>query len=269
MVRDGDGIVMGGCVGTERRSAGSRRPSAFSDSTSSNGDGRGSGSSTKNRPLRHEKIRWKSDIPLTEGQLKSKRDEFWDTAPAFEGKQEIWNALKAAVEATEQSNDYDLAQAILDGAGISMPNGSLVECYDELGTRYAIPVYCLSMPVNLVADADGGSGGGGANGRDTPADESEPVVDMGPEVKLKVRISLIDSDCRMIVHSGQTVLSAKRKLFDQVDKMVEPSRQRWYFGGKLLSDKMRISDCNIPSGHVIQCVMNELVQFDVIQTGKE
>ena len=54
-------------------------------------------------------IRWKSDIPLTEGQLKSKRDEFWDTAPAFEGKSEIWNALKAAVEATEV-NDYDLAQ---------------------------------------------------------------------------------------------------------------------------------------------------------------
>ena len=44
---------MGLCVGTERRS-GSRRPSAFSDSTSSSngGEGRGSGSSTKNRPLR-------------------------------------------------------------------------------------------------------------------------------------------------------------------------------------------------------------------------
>ena len=67
--------------------------------------------------------------------MKSKRDEFWDTAPAFDGKQEIWNALKAAVEATETNNDYDLAQAILDGAGVSMPNGSLVECYDELGTR--------------------------------------------------------------------------------------------------------------------------------------
>ncbi len=45
---------------------------------------------TKNRPLRHERVRWKSDVPLTEGQLKSKRDEFWDTAPAFEGKSEIW-----------------------------------------------------------------------------------------------------------------------------------------------------------------------------------
>ena len=69
--------------------------------------------------------RWKSDIPLTNGQLQSKRDEFWDTAPAFEGKQEIWNALKAATEAAERE-DFELAQAILDGAGISMPNGTLV-----------------------------------------------------------------------------------------------------------------------------------------------
>ena len=32
--------------------------------------------------------------------------------------------------------------------------GSLVECYDELGTRYSIPVYCLSLPVNLVVEGD-------------------------------------------------------------------------------------------------------------------
>lgn len=73
----------------------------------------------------HIDYRWKSDIPLTNGQLQSKRDEFWDTAPAFEGKQEIWNALKAATEAAERE-DFELAQAILDGAGISMPNGTLV-----------------------------------------------------------------------------------------------------------------------------------------------
>ena len=30
--------------------------------------------------------------------------------------------------------------------------GSLVESYDELGTRYSIPVYCLSLPVNLVVE---------------------------------------------------------------------------------------------------------------------
>jgi hypothetical protein len=114
---------MGGCLGTANgggegegrsrdrrhrgrngrgRSSSSRRASTFSDSTSS-----GLLQTTKNRPLRHEKIRWKSDIPLTEGQLKSKRDEFWDTAPAFEGKAEIWAALKAATEATELQPEPD------------------------------------------------------------------------------------------------------------------------------------------------------------------
>ena len=39
--------------------------------------------------------------------------------------------------------------------------------------------------------------------------------------------------------------------------MGEPSKQRWYFGGKLLSDKTRIGDANIPSGHVVQCILNE------------
>ena len=51
-----------------------------------------------------------------------------------EGKTEIWVALKAAVDAMFK-DDIPLAQAILDGAGVSLPGGSLCECYDEWGTR--------------------------------------------------------------------------------------------------------------------------------------
>ena len=72
--------------------------------------------------MKREKLKWKSDIPLTTFHISNKRDEFWDTAPAFEGRQEIWDALKAAVEATEK-NDYELAQAIIDGANIILPTG--------------------------------------------------------------------------------------------------------------------------------------------------
>ena len=39
--------------------------------------------------------------------------------------------------------------------------------------------------------------------------------------------------------------------------MGEPSKQRWYFGGKLLADKTKIGVANIPSGHVVQCIINE------------
>ena len=124
-----------------------------------------SGNTRKNHPLCHEVIRWKSDVPLTEGQLRSKRDEFWDTAPAFDGRKEIWDALRAGASATE-AQDYQLAQAILDGANVSVPNGFLTECYDELGTRYQVPIYCLSYPINIVKED---------SGRDSPADCSGNV----------------------------------------------------------------------------------------------
>ncbi len=76
----------------------------------------------RNEPLKKDKPKWKSEYPMTEGQLRSKRDEFWDTAPAFDGRKEIWDALKAAAVATE-CNDHELAQAIVDGASITLPHG--------------------------------------------------------------------------------------------------------------------------------------------------
>ena len=62
---------------------------------------------------------------MTEGQLQGKRDTFWETSPAYDGRTEIWDALKASAEAAEEG-DYDLAQAILNGANISLPRGGLV-----------------------------------------------------------------------------------------------------------------------------------------------
>ena len=76
----------------------------------------------QSQPLLQEQIVWTSEVPLTEGQLQGKRDTFWETEPTYEGRKEIWDALRAAVEAAEQE-DYDLAQAILSGANISLPTG--------------------------------------------------------------------------------------------------------------------------------------------------
>lgn len=155
----------------------------------------------KNNPVCHETIRWRSDVPLTVGQLRSKRDEFWETAPAFDGRREIWDALKAASRAAE-SLDFVLAQAILDGANVSVPNGYITECYDELGTQYKIPIYCLSYPINIVLEDFG---------RDSPAEYSEPL-NGGTEVTLKLRLSSSMEDIKIIVYSKDTVANCKRKL---------------------------------------------------------
>ena len=91
-----------------------------------------SGTVARNKPLNRSACRpkWKSDVPITDSQLRRKREEYWDTgmrmnaidyirlnfscffflAPAFEGRKEIWDALRGACFAVEQ-NDIDLAQS--------------------------------------------------------------------------------------------------------------------------------------------------------------
>ncbi len=80
----------------------------------------------QDQPLLHQLVQWTSDTPLTEGQLMGKRDTFWDTAPLYEGRREVWDALRAAAEAAE-GGDYHLAQAIVTGVGVSLPKGTCIE----------------------------------------------------------------------------------------------------------------------------------------------
>ncbi|CAH1440363.1 unnamed protein product [Lactuca virosa] len=88
---------------------------------------------------------WKHTEPITGEQLKRMRDEFWDTAPHYGGRKEIWDALRAAAEA-----DLSLAQTIVDSAGIIVQKPDLTICYDERGAKYELPKYVLSEPTNLV-----------------------------------------------------------------------------------------------------------------------
>ncbi|EDO49281.1 predicted protein [Nematostella vectensis] len=195
----------------------------------------------KNQPLKKERQQWTSDIPLTEGQLRSKRDEFWETAPAFEGRKEIWDALRAAAE----TDDHTLAQAIVDGANITLPTGSLQDAYDELGTRYVLPVYCISQPTNLIKDDDVS----GDISNEVDEKETPPT---GEETYVKLRLST-GKDLKMVVYTSDTILKIKRKLQKQED--IEPAKQRWFYAGKLLTDKMTVGDAKIQKGFVIQVIL--------------
>lgn len=75
--------------------------------------------------MQSEKIKWTAPTPMTEKQLEQKRQEFWETAPVYVGRQEIWNALRAA----SQTDDLGLAQAIIDGASITLPTGAVIRYY--------------------------------------------------------------------------------------------------------------------------------------------
>ncbi|NXV59026.1 UBTD1 protein, partial [Molothrus ater] len=200
-------------------------------------------SAGRNEPLKKECPKWKSDYPMTDGQLRSKRDEFWDTAPAFEGRKEIWDALKAAAYAVE-ANDHSLAQAILDGASITLPHGSLTECYDELGNRYQLPVYCLAPPVNLILERS----------EEEAVEPAEPPPHARREFTLKVRLST-GKDLRLSASMSDTIGQLKKQL--QAQEGIDLAWQRWFFSGKLLTDRTRLQETKIQKDFVVQVIVNQ------------
>lgn len=182
------------------------------------------------------------------GQLRSKRDEFWETQPAFDGRREIWDALRAACETDDQS----LAQAIVDGASISLPTGSLTDAYDELGNHYVIPIYCISLPSNLIAMNEGD--GAGNSTSDASSKENIPEQPSGEDLLIKIRLSTSVKDVKMTVRTGETISSIKKRI--QVEHNVPTSKQRCFYAGKLLYDKLTIADTKIAKGFVIQVIVN-------------
>ncbi|CAB1343368.1 unnamed protein product [Coregonus sp. 'balchen'] len=133
----------------------------------------------RNEPLKKERPKWKNEYPMTEGQLRSKRDEFWETAPAFDGRKEIWDALRAAAVAAEL-NDVELAQAIT------------LDCRSK--------------------------------------------------------------DLRISASMSNSISQLKRVLEGQED--IEAAHQRWFFAGKLLTDKTRLKDTKIQKDFVVQVIVN-------------
>ncbi|CAL8366389.1 ubiquitin domain-containing protein 1a isoform X1 [Gadus morhua] len=231
------GTVMGGCVGRNQM------------------DGRGTtGSATRNKksggrnePLRREGPPWKSEVPMTEGQLRGKRDEFWDTAPAFDGRKEIWDALRAAALAVEV-NDLGLAQAIVDGACITLPHGSLTESYDELGNRYQLPAYTLALPVNLLTET--------TCSKDLPPASETPAPPPPPKQEFQLRVRLSSGkDLRVTATMADSIWELKGRL--QAQHEIDVSHQRWFFSGKLLTDKTRLQDTKIQKDFVVQVIVNQ------------
>lgn len=57
----------------------------------------------------------------------------------------------------------------------------------------------------------------------------------------------------MTVYTSDTVLKIKKKL--QKLEGIEPSKQRWFYAGRMLTDKTTIGEAKIPKGHVVQVIL--------------
>ena len=295
-------------------------------------------SKPKNKPLQRNlhKITTKGQLEntWTSEQLKNKREEFWDTAPAYEGREEIWQALKAAVEninngnsgSTENNNNnqpnYEMAQIIIDSAGISTPYGTFDCCYDELGTMYQIPIWVVSNP-----NGDNGEAQPDELSESNQASQNKLLSRIGSirtSIKNKIlgnqtdNLTSTEPKCTTEFNSGShdnktissllkeynfrlmnysevindfsiemdhkiTISNAKIKLAEEIIKKVSENskidensqdfdekaenvaqntnqelylekskKMTWFCAGRVLQNNLRLKDCNISDGFLIQ-----------------
>ncbi|KAI1234241.1 hypothetical protein IHE44_0003958 [Lamprotornis superbus] len=124
------------------------------------------------------------------------------------------------------------------------PPRALTECYDELGNRYQLPVYCLAPPINMIEEK------GDLETLDIP----EPPPNSGHECQLRLRLST-GKDLKLLVRSMDTVYHMKRRL--HAVEGVEPASQRWFFSGRPLADKMKLEELKIPKDYVVQVIVSQ------------
>lgn len=133
----------------------------------------------------------------------------------------------------------------MDSIFCLLPPGSLTECYDELGNRYQLPVYCLAPPVNLITER---------SEEESVPENAEAQTAPKKEFQLKVRLST-GKDVRLSASMTDPVGLLKKQL--QAQEGIEVARQRWFFSGKLLTDKTRLQDTKIQKDFVVQVIVNQ------------
>ena len=121
-----------------------------------------------------------------------------------------------------------------------------MDCYDELGARYQLPVYVLSPPSNLVEES---------SGQTSQSQEETPPLQQGSEVILKLRLSKNQKDIKLTVRTTDSVYKVKRMIMER--EGVEPVNQKWCFGGRILTDKLKLEDAKLPKGCLVQVLVTE------------
>ncbi|KAI8061269.1 hypothetical protein BDF21DRAFT_455646 [Thamnidium elegans] len=208
----------------------------------------------KSRPFKRSGLMWTSDTPMSVTDLEQKRLTYWESAPIYGGRIEIWQALQVAFSET----DVIMARSILEAANVLLPTGNPCEgCFDELGNDYNIPIYCIVPPANLCMF-------------DTPSEEfcsQDDKYDISDSMKsiysntqsdhlvpapdcslspfdICIRLST-EKDINLTISSQrETVGSLRSRIYESKDSGIEHDTHilRLIYLGRILRDNLDI-DC--------------------------
>lgn len=67
-------------------------------------------------------------------------------------------------------------------------------------------------------------------------------------------VCILGKDVRLTASLADSINSLKKQL--EKKESIEVMRQRWFFSGKLLTDKTRLQDAKIQKDYVVQVIVN-------------
>lgn len=203
------------------------------------------------------KPKWTSELPMTPEQLEVQKEGFWETAPTYEGKPEIWDALRRICEAPSLSQ----AQTIAKSIPLNFPTGKISDgCYDPLGNFYTLPNYCLSDPINLLPFSEPQA---------SLKVENEPLPTKTedalsqhtlierlakPDIKIRIRLNTSE-DVLLEVSRSDTIAQVRERLgaarnWEQDGN--QPQNVRFIYFGKVLKPTSTLTSLNVSTDAVIQ-----------------
>lgn len=149
--------------------------------------------------------------------------------------------------------------------------GRLTECYDELGSRYVIPKYCISKPTNIALpgqhsdDEDNEpdsstqllGGSSSSTTTTTTAYKRKPhsqAQSKQSTTNIKVRLSSTGKDVKIALTGTERVRDLKRRL--ETEHNIDPKRVTMLYSGRVLGNNVLVKDLAIPKGYVVQAVVS-------------
>lgn len=180
----------------------------------------------------------------------------------------MWHNIRTAAEALI-ANDLALASAILEASNIITTSGTLEVCYDERGTQYKVPLYCIAKPMELATGTGSNNNNSNNNNNNTDSAQStlptanalpsQNVVEAVP-LKLKVRINPGDINMMVNVDTGSSILELKKSIVEQSIQSAVPvegekmdeGKQRIIFMGRELQNGQILRDIGLDEQKVVQ-----------------
>lgn len=146
------------------------------------------------------------------------------------------------------------ANAILEASAITTPKGSLALCYDQLGNKYEVPLYCFSFPSNITS--------GGLNPDGTNAEEKK---DLTGEKEIRIRLCNLGRDLELKVQMeiSNKVSDLKESVEGKAkENKVEFSKNkmRLFISGREMKDEDKI--CDFVNGNNEIAVIMAMVRND-------